>query len=170
MELAREVRRLSTREGGLPAGTGPEGPRRRILEAALGLFAEQGFAGASIRELATAAGVRSATLYAHYASKEQILGDIALIGHEDHHARLRAALLTGGTDPADQLSAVVQAHVRWHADYPRLAIVANAELHALSPDLAAPAVAVRESSIELLLEIARRGTDDGMPPTKSPMR
>src|SRR5688572_449835 len=113
---------------------GPEGPRRRVLEAALGLFAEKGFAGASIRDIATAAGVRSATLYAHYSAKEQILADIVLIGHEDHHERLRAALLGSDAGPRAQLTALVKAHVRWHADHPRLAIVANAELHALSAE------------------------------------
>jgi AcrR family transcriptional regulator len=145
MELAQEIRRLSATEGGLPDGTGPEGPRRRILEAALGLFAEHGFAGASIRDIATAAGVRSATLYAHYGAKEQILADLVLIGHEDHHRQLTAA--TG-------LEALVRAHVRWHAEHPRLAVVVNAELHALSPELAAPALLIRDRSTQLLIDAA----------------
>jgi len=145
VELAQENRRLSAREGGLPEGTGPEGPRRRILEAALGLFAEKGFAGASIRDIATAAGIQSASLYAHYAAKEQILADLVLIGHEDHHARLSAAR---------GLAARVQEHVRWHAEHPRLALVVNAELHALSPELAAPALAIRDRSTQLLIDAA----------------
>jgi AcrR family transcriptional regulator len=159
VEVAQEVRRLSAREGGLPADAGPAGPRRRILEAALGLFAESGFAGASIRDIATAAGVRSATLYAHYGAKEQILADIVLIGHEDHHQRLRAAL--GEHTPAAQLAALVGAHVRWHAEHPRLAIVANAELHALSPELAAPSLVLRDASTELLVGVIRSGTERG---------
>src|SRR5690349_23887597 len=103
MELAQEIRRLSATAGGLPDGLGPTGTPRRILEAALGLFAEHGFAGASIRDIATAAGVRSATLYAHYESKEQILADLEVIGHEDHYAHLRTA---------EGLEARVRAHVR----------------------------------------------------------
>jgi AcrR family transcriptional regulator len=145
VELAQEIRRLSATEGGLPDGVGPTGPRRRILEAALGLFAERGFAGASIRDLATAAGVRSATLYAHYGAKEQILADLVLVGHEDHHEQLRAAA---------GLEALVRAHVRWHAEHPRLAVVVNAELHALSPELAAPALALRDASTQLLIDAA----------------
>jgi AcrR family transcriptional regulator len=145
LEVAQEIRRLSAREGGLPEGSGPTGPRRRILEAALGLFAEHGFAGASIRDIATAAGVRSATLYAHYGAKEQILSDLVLVGHEDHHERLRA--VTGLAD-------LVREHVRWHAEHPRLAVVVNAELHALSPELAAPALAIRDQSTQLLIDAA----------------
>jgi AcrR family transcriptional regulator len=145
VEVAQESRRLSAREGGLPDGTGPTGPRRRILEAALGLFAETGFAGASIRDIATAAGIQSASLYAHYGSKEHILADLVLIGHEDHHARLRAA---------EGLEELVRAHVHWHAEHPRLAVVVNAELHALSPELAAPVIAIRDRSTQLLLDAA----------------
>jgi AcrR family transcriptional regulator len=152
VELAQEIRRLSAREGGLPEGTGPTGPRRRILEAALGLFAEKGFAGASIRDIAALAQMQSASLYAHYGSKEHILADLVLIGHEDHHARLRGVV---------GLELLVRAHVRWHAEHPRLAVVANAELHALSPELAAPALAVRDASTQLLLDAVRAGTEAG---------
>jgi AcrR family transcriptional regulator len=143
VEVAQEIRRLSAREGGLPEGTGPTGPRRRILEAALGLFAETGFAGASIRDIATAAGIQSASLYAHYGSKEHILADLVFIGHQDHHARLCAA---------EGLADLVRAHVRWHAEHPRLAVVVNAELHALSPELATPILEIRDLSTQLLLD------------------
>jgi AcrR family transcriptional regulator len=152
VEVAQEIRRLSAREGGLPEGTGPTGPRRRILDAALGLFAEKGFAGASIRDIAALAQMQSASLYAHYGSKEHILADLVLIGHEDHHARLLGVV---GLEP------LVRAHVRWHAEHPRLAVVANAELHALSPELAAPALAVRDASTQLLLDAVRAGTEAG---------
>lgn len=143
MEVAQEIRRLSARVGGLPDGTGPAGSRRRILEAALGLFAEHGYAGASIRDIATAAGVRSASLYAHYGSKEHILADLELLGHEDHHSHLHAAA---------GLDGVVRAHVRWHAEHPRLAVVVNAELHELSPELAAPVLEIRDRATQILLD------------------
>lgn len=44
-----------------------------ILDAALDLFSEHGFAGTSMRSIARAVGVRESTLYHHYASKEAIL-------------------------------------------------------------------------------------------------
>ena len=146
MEVAQEIRRLSARAGGLPDGTGPSGPRRGVLEAALGLFAEHGFAGASIRDIATAAGMRSASLYAHYGSKEHILADLVMIGHADHHDHLRAA--------SGSLGSLVRAHVRWHAEHPRLAVVVNAELHALSSQLAAPILEIRDRATQLLLTAA----------------
>jgi AcrR family transcriptional regulator len=46
--------------------------RQRILDAALELFARQGFAATSVRELARAVGLRESSLYNHFAGKEAI--------------------------------------------------------------------------------------------------
>ena len=46
--------------------------RERILDAALELFARQGFAGTSVRQLARAVGLRESSLYNHFAGKEAI--------------------------------------------------------------------------------------------------
>ena len=47
--------------------------RQRILDAALELFARQGFAATSVRELARAVGLRESSLYNHFAGKEAML-------------------------------------------------------------------------------------------------
>jgi AcrR family transcriptional regulator len=156
------ARRLQAKQGVLPSTVVAEGTRGRILDAALHLFAETGYSGASIRDIAAAAGVQSATLYAHFPSKEHILAKLADIGHEEHHRRLRAALLESQPDPEKQLSALVHAHVRMHCELAMLAVVANTELHSLSPELAAPVLATRESSVQLLMEVIQRGSDLGV--------
>ncbi|MCP5060318.1 MAG: TetR/AcrR family transcriptional regulator [bacterium] len=55
----------------------------RILDAAESLFAERGYAGASLRDVAAAAGLRIPSLYNHFESKEL----------------LYAAVLDRGVDP-----------------------------------------------------------------------
>ena len=130
--------------------------------AGLGLFAEHGFHGTSIRDIAADAAVQSASLYAHFPSKEAILAELVLAGHEMHHARLVTALLDTGTDPRDRLAALVRAHVQAHTDYPMLAVVANNEMHALSPAAVAPAVAVRRRSEALLTEVLALGQQQGV--------
>lgn len=57
-----------------------------------------------------------------------ILATIVLAGHEEHSRRIRDAMLTTTPDPADQLPRFVRAHVLFHAEYPVLGMVANAEL------------------------------------------
>jgi AcrR family transcriptional regulator len=47
-----------------------EGTRARLLDAALDAFARHGFAGASIRAITRAVGVRESAFYAHFASKQ----------------------------------------------------------------------------------------------------
>jgi len=46
--------------------------RARILDAAERCFAEKGFAGASLREIAAAAGIREPGLYNHFAGKRAL--------------------------------------------------------------------------------------------------
>jgi AcrR family transcriptional regulator len=49
-----------------------EKSRGQILEAALKLFAHQGYRGTSVREIAEAAGVSTGNVYHHFPDKEQI--------------------------------------------------------------------------------------------------
>lgn len=46
--------------------------KQRILAEALTLFAEHGFAGTSIRQLARAVGMRESSIYNHFSGKEDI--------------------------------------------------------------------------------------------------
>jgi len=52
-----------------------DGPdtRERLLAAALDLFAAQGFAATSVRQIAEAVGVRDSAIYGHFEGKQAIL-------------------------------------------------------------------------------------------------
>lgn len=50
--------------------------KERILEEALKLFAQSGYMGASMNDIATNLGVTKAALYKHYKSKKEILDNI----------------------------------------------------------------------------------------------
>ena len=49
-----------------------EDRRRTILDAALRLFAERGYEGASVDDIAAAAGINVAVIYSHFTSKEAL--------------------------------------------------------------------------------------------------
>ena len=155
------ARRLVPVRADMPPAETPTGTPGRILSAAVGLFSERGFAGTAIRDLAAAADIGSATLYAHFATKEHILAELLRIGYEHHLRVLNRALLEAGTEPADQLSALVRAHVSGHAEYPRLAIVVNHELDALGGDLAAPIVVLRREIRRVVTDVVMRGVERG---------
>lgn len=152
-------RRLAADETVLPPNVTPRGSRGLILNAALRLFAEHGYGGTSVRDIAALADVQPATIYAHYPSKEHVLAEIVKLGHQEHQRQIRAALLDSSADPREQLAALVRAHVRMHAAFPMLAVVANAEMHALSPALAAASLELRHQSEQLLTDVIRRGVE-----------
>ncbi|MGV9560991.1 TetR family transcriptional regulator [Streptomyces sp. NPDC003480] len=159
---AWEPRRVVAMAADLPDGVTPPGTRGRILEAGLELFAESGFAGASIRQIAGMVGINSATLYAHYPSKGHVLAELVRIGHEEMWTRLtEAAARTRDDGAARRLAALVRAHVLVHTDYPLLAVVTNGELHALDPELAAPSLRLRDECRRLLAEVLERGVKNG---------
>ncbi|MHB1910742.1 MAG: TetR/AcrR family transcriptional regulator [Acidimicrobiales bacterium] len=146
----------------LPDFEGQTPGKRRILEAGLELFARQGYPGTSIREIGAEAGIRSATLYSHFKSKEEILGELVFLGHDRHHRILVTALLETGDEPTEQLRGVISAHIAAHCRYPKLAIVTNHEFRHLSPEILAPAAALRRQSLDLAAGIVRRGVELGL--------
>ena len=50
--------------------------KERILETALALFAQNGYLGTSMTEIAGQLGITKAALYKHYAGKQQLLEQI----------------------------------------------------------------------------------------------
>ena len=67
--------------------------RDEILEAALDLFAVNGYEATSISQLADAVGIRKASLYSHFANKQDILDTVVetvLKGYADRSIFARA--------------------------------------------------------------------------------
>ena len=158
---ATQVRRLASATTALPADVTPPGPKADILNVALRLFAERGYAGASIRDIATAAGLKPASLYAHYTGKEQMLAQLIDIGHKEHCETVHEQVARSGPEPTRQLCAYVRGHVSFHAQFPMLALLVNHELHALSAELVGGALQLRQQATELLMGIVRRGQAQG---------
>lgn len=160
--LRHPARRLvATGTAPLPEAV-PSGARRQVLETALRLFAERGFAGASIRDIAKACGLQGPTLYSHFPSKEHVLAELLRIAHEEHLRRVRGALLDCEPDPRRQIAAWVRAHVGFHTAFPMLAVVGNSELHMLSAGLAEPILTVRRQAEETLMDVLDRGIARGL--------
>lgn len=156
------LRRVVTDTALLPENMEISESKRTILAAALELFASKGFAATSIRDIAKVANMKSASLYSHYKSKEQILATLINIGHEELLRCMRRAVIGSNSHPVQQLRALIKAHVRLHAEFSMLAVVINHELHALGKEYISGALALRSQGTELLLEIIRRGQTEGV--------
>ena len=73
--------------------------RQAILDAALELFADKGYFGTSLRDVATAVGVRESALYNYFKSKEALF-DALIVAHE-HSKSQRLASLAGDAPITD---------------------------------------------------------------------
>ncbi|MBB1034452.1 TetR/AcrR family transcriptional regulator [Dietzia sp. CQ4] len=110
-------------------------PSRRdsILAAAAEYFAEQGYHSAGMRGIADSVGIKGASLYNHFSSKEEILYAIALkmtrVPVEEHLLVLDEA----GT-PAERLTSLVDVHLRHLAVNRVEHLVSLRELSALTED------------------------------------
>jgi AcrR family transcriptional regulator len=117
-----------------------------IRRIALRMFAEQGYDGTSIRDIAEAVGIRAASLYHHFGSKEQILWSLTKQALEDLAASWRAAQSSlGVAGPLDRLRAFVRADVTFHAENRTAATVVNSQLRRLEADHYAQAVGRRRA-------------------------
>lgn len=83
-----------------------ERTRERVLEAALPLFAEHGYAGTSIRRIAQAADVNVATLAYHFTDKEGLYSEVVQRLHSDLAARWPTDL--EGSAPREMVDRLVQ--------------------------------------------------------------
>jgi TetR/AcrR family transcriptional regulator, cholesterol catabolism regulator len=87
-------------------------PRRlQIEEVASALFRERGYAATSVRDIAQALNLQGGSLYAHMASKEDILWSIVIRAAERFHAEVGPIAEDGARSPADRLRAMIRAHV-----------------------------------------------------------
>lgn len=94
-------------EGGIANET-----ERRLLDCALTLFAEKGFAGVSVREIIEAAGVTRPVLYYYSKNKEDLFRRVVLAIHSEAIQALTQILSQPGSC-ADRLKAVVRGAFRF---------------------------------------------------------
>jgi TetR/AcrR family transcriptional regulator, cholesterol catabolism regulator len=83
--------------------------RRDIIDAAIIVFAQLGYDGASLRDVADAAGMKKSNLYYYYPAKEHLLSEIV----EDLHNKFNDEFLewaASGSDPAERLKSVLVGH------------------------------------------------------------
>jgi AcrR family transcriptional regulator len=70
------VKRAAKKTGRPVKAPGEKGTKEKIFDAAVDLFAERGYDGVSIRDIARAVGITEGAVYKHYKSKDEILESI----------------------------------------------------------------------------------------------
>ncbi len=126
-------------------GYDPEGTRRRIVESALALFAERGYDGTSVQEVADSAGLTKGAFYHHFVSKAHLLA--ALFAQYLDHLDAALAAAGEGADPLLSIHSLARAQMRVIAEHREHALVFHHERHHLTePEFAT--VAARAANFD----------------------
>jgi len=102
----------------LPARRLRPTPRRRapeIIEAAARVFAQRGFHGATTQDIADVLGIRQASLYYYFPSKEGALELVCLQGVAGYF-EVAKAIVSGPGTAADKLVRLIKSHLAPLAD------------------------------------------------------
>lgn len=124
------------------------------------LFAEHGYEGVSMRDIAGSVGIRQSAIYNHFPSKQHLLVDLM----ESHMQRLldamRGAVGKSGT-PIERLTAFSRFHVTYHIDQPADVFLAYMELRSLGDEGRAAVIPLRDKYERTLRDILEAGAKDG---------
>jgi AcrR family transcriptional regulator len=168
-EGARPRRRLTQAEA-------KERTRQQLVAAAARVFARKGFAGASLEEIAEAAGYSTGAVYYNFAGKEELFLELIRSGWSRQIERRTEAVTrvfaeaAHGGDPFDALSAFLAGRAGQGSDV--LPLVAEFWLYAVRHpevmDLVAAKLSEQDRGLEPVIAAAmeRYGTPDGISPAE----
>src|SRR5579872_1880177 len=133
--------------------------RNELTRAAARLFAEKGYHGTSIGDLAQALGVQKGSLYAHIESKADLLWEVASEGAAAFHAGLDTVPDEGPI--LDRIGAALRAHLQVVAEQLDVATVFVREWRYLEGERRAEFVAERRRYEERFRALFREGRERG---------
>lgn len=85
--------------------------RQQIENTASELFRKRGYSATSIRDIARALDMQGASLYAHVASKEDVLWSIVTRAADRFDAAVAPIAADAATPAADRLARMIRAHI-----------------------------------------------------------
>ncbi|MEU6135175.1 TetR family transcriptional regulator [Nocardioides sp. NPDC047086] len=115
----RPTRRIDRRSAGVAPVTGAD-----VYEAALTAFADRGYFGTSLKDIANAVGLQAPSLYNHISSKADLLSEIVLDTLSTVFADFEAAV-AAHDNPVDQLREATYVYALHHATHRRETMVVN---------------------------------------------
>jgi AcrR family transcriptional regulator len=131
--------------------------REELTRIAARLFAERGYQGTSLADLAAALGVQKPSLYHHIESKEDLLWDVAQEGAAAFHAALDA--VPARDRPAERIREALRAHLAVVGGQLDVATVFVREWRFLTGERREQFVAERRRYEERIRELFREGVE-----------
>jgi AcrR family transcriptional regulator len=132
--------------------------RKKVLVAAVALFAEYGYHAATMRDIARIAGIQAASIYYYYANKQALLVEIM----ETHMLRLNANLehIVSKHDSVQQrLYEAIANHIQLHTTFKFEFFIIDTEIRALEGENRSKILALRDRYESLLQQLLREGME-----------
>lgn len=133
--------------------------RSELTREAARLFAEKGYHGTSIGDIAEAMGVQKGSVYAHITSKQDLLWEIASDGATAFHGALDA--VPEDAPAVERLRFALRGHLRVVGEQVDIATVFTREWRYLDEERREQFVAERRRYEERIRELFRDGRDHG---------
>jgi AcrR family transcriptional regulator len=154
----------STRQMPWADARDPSSPSRAriddVRDVALTLFAERGYHGTTMSQIAGVLGVRVATLYSHIRSKQGLLGEIFIETTNAVWADHERAI-AGVEDITERLRRSIEAYALRHATHRRQALVVHRDLSALDEPARSPVIAKRRQHEHAIRQLIADGIEAG---------
>jgi len=140
--------------------------RTQLLDAALSLVAEQGYAGCAVAEVAAGAGVGTGTVYRYFPNKGELFAEVFRIACSKEVAAFTAAAhaVPDAACECGRITAAIATFTRRALHAPRLAYALLAEPVDALVD--AERLAFRESYRDLLATVLTDGVHKGQIPAQ----
>jgi TetR/AcrR family transcriptional regulator, cholesterol catabolism regulator len=133
--------------------------RSELTRTAARLFAERGYHGTSIGDLAEAMGVQKGSLYAHIDSKQDLLYEATREGAQAFHAALDS--VPEGAPVTERIRLALRAHLRVVAEQLDVATVFTREWRYLEGERALEFLSERRRYEERIRALFREGREVG---------
>jgi AcrR family transcriptional regulator len=136
--------------------------RDAIVRVASEIFAQKGYRGTTVREIADEAGILSGSLYHHFSSKEDLAFEVLAGYYNDLLAQFRKAVAQQ-EDPTSLLSELISISCRGIADYPAaVALIQRSGDHLLRLERFAELAKANDEMRNIWLRAVRAGIREGI--------
>ena len=131
-----------------------------VRDVALTLFAERGYHGTALSQIASTLGIRTPSLYNHMRAKQDLLRDIVAQTTEQVWADYEEAV-EGVDDVAERLRRATKTYALRHATHRREALIVNRDITSLEEPARSQVLELRRRHAHAVRDLIREGVEAG---------
>jgi AcrR family transcriptional regulator len=132
-----------------------------VRDVAMTLFADRGYHGTAVSQMASQLGIRTPSLYNHMRSKQDLLRDIVTRTTEEVWADYEKAI-EGVDDVVEQLRRATHVYALRHATHRREALIVNRDIASLEEPARSHVLELRRRHARAIQGLIDEGVERGL--------